>query len=106
MNDPQKKYRLLLSYEVQKLEKIHSVVAKTGPKNLYILQFQSFCVVFFCFQKCLFENIFDFTTAGEWDCVAAAEHYSVVWFCFSCPLDSYSPLWSFKPIRGLLMMSK
>ena len=37
-----------------------------------------------------FKNIFDFTTAGEWDCVAAEErlpalHYSVDFII--CPLD-------------------
>ena len=35
-----------------------------------------------CFQRIAFKNIFDFTTAGDWDCVAAVErlpalHYSV-----------------------------
>ena len=34
------------------------------------------------FQRIPFKNIFDFTTAGDWDCVAAVErlpalHYSV-----------------------------
>ena len=26
-----------------------------------------------CFQRIPFKNIFDFTTAGDWDCVAAEE---------------------------------
>ena len=35
-----------------------------------------------CFHKYPFKKIFDFTTAGDWDCVAAVErlpalHYSV-----------------------------
>ena len=35
-----------------------------------------------CFQIYPFKNIFDFSTAGDWDCVAAVErlpglHYSV-----------------------------
>ena len=35
-----------------------------------------------CFPVTCFKNIFDFTTAGDWDCVAAVErlpalHYSV-----------------------------
>ena len=35
-----------------------------------------------CFKRIPFKNIFDFTTAGDWDCVAAVErlpalHYSV-----------------------------
>ena len=37
---------------------------------------------FFASKGCPFKNIFDFTTAGDWDCVAAVErlpalHYSV-----------------------------
>ena len=40
----------------------------------------------------LFKNIFDFTTAGDWDCVASVEripalYYSVVFF--SCFLESW-----------------
>ena len=42
-----------------------------------------------------FNNIFDFTTAGDWDCVAAVKrlpalHYSVD--LFSCPLGSWASL--------------
>ena len=53
-----------------------------------------------------FKNIFDFTTAGDWDCVAAVErlpalHYSVDFF--SCPLGSWVSLWNFETIRGSLM---
>ena len=49
-----------------------------------------------------FKNIFDFTTAGDWDCVAAVErlpalHYSVD--LFSCPLGSWVSLWNFETIR-------
>ena len=56
-----------------------------------------------------FKNIFDFTTAGVWDCVAAVErlpalHYSVD--LFSCPLGSWVSLWIFETIRGSLMKPK
>ena len=52
---------------------------------------------------------FDFTTAGDWDCVAAVErlpalHYSVD--LFSCPLGSWVSLWNFETIRGSLMKPK
>ena len=45
------------------------------------LLFQFFGAVF-ASKGYLFKNIFDFTTAGDWDCVAAVErlpalHYSV-----------------------------
>ena len=56
-----------------------------------------------------FKNIFDFTTACDWDCVAAVErlpvlHYSVD-FIF-CPLGSWVSLWNFETIRGSLMKPK
>ena len=56
-----------------------------------------------------FKNISDFTTAGDWDCVAAVErlpglHYSVD--LFSCPLGSWVSLWNFESIRGSLMTPK
>ena len=43
--------------------------------------------------------MFDFTTAGDWDCVAAVErlpalHYSVD--LFSSPLGSWVLLWNFE----------
>ena len=49
---------------------------------------------------------FDFTTAGDWDCVTAVErlpalHYSVDFiFMF---LGSWVSLWNFETIGGLLM---
>ena len=51
-------------------------------------------------------NIFYFTTAGYWDCVAAVEglpalHCSVYLFFF--PLRSWVSLWNFETIRGSLM---
>ena len=53
--------------------------------------------------------MFDFTTAGDWDCVTAVErllalHYSVDFI--SCPLGSWVSLWNFKTIRGSLMTPK
>ena len=53
----------------------------------------------------LSKNIFDFTTAGDWDCVAAVErlpalHY--VEILFSYPLGSWVSLWNFETIRGSL----
>ena len=46
--------------------------------------FQFFCAVF-ASKGYPFKNIFDFTTAGDWDCVAAVErlhalHYSVYFY--------------------------
>ena len=57
----------------------------------------------------LFKNIFDFNTAGEWDCVAAVErlpalHYSVDFIFLS--FGSLVSLWNFTTIRGSLMMPK
>ena len=56
-----------------------------------------------------FKNIFDFTTAGDWDCVATVErlpaiHYSVDFIY--CPLGSWVSLWNFETIRGSLMTPK
>ena len=56
-----------------------------------------------------FKNIFDFTTAGDWDCVAAvaripALHYSVDFIFFS--FGSWVSLWNFETIRGSLMKPK
>ena len=50
--------------------------------------------------------VFDFTTAGDWDCVAAVErlpvlHYSVDFI--SCPLGLWVSLLNFETIRGSLM---
>ena len=56
-----------------------------------------------------FKNIFDFATAGDWDCVAALErlpalHYSV-YFIFSS-FGTWVSLWNFETIRGSLMRPK
>ena len=57
----------------------------------------------------LFKNIFDITTAGDWDCVAVVErlrslHYSVDFIFLS--LGSWVSLWNFETIRGSLMRRK
>ena len=54
--------------------------SQSGPGNLYTLV-SVFCAVY-ASKRYPFKNIFDFTTAGDWDCVAAVErlpalHYSV-----------------------------
>ena len=60
----------------------------------------------------LFKNIFDFTTAGDRDCVAAVErlpvlHYSVDFIFLSFGImDSWIPLWNFETIRGSLIRHK
>ena len=69
-------------------------------------------ILFYCHGAIplCFKHIFDFTTAGDWDCVAAVErlpalNYSVD-FVFSCPLGSWISLWNFETIRGSLMKPK
>ena len=59
-----------------KWSKLASLAQKIGT-----LWFQ-FVDAFFASKGCPFKNIFDITTAGDWDCVAAVErlpvlHYSV-----------------------------
>ena len=59
-----------------KWQKLASLAQKVCP-----LWFQ-FLDAFFASKGYPFKNIFDFTTAGDWDCVAAVErlpalHYSV-----------------------------
>ena len=55
-------------------------LASLAQKNMHTLVSVLWCSL--CVQVILFKNIFDFTTAGDWDCVAAVErlpalHYSV-----------------------------
>ena len=52
----------------------------SGPGNMHTLVSDLWCSLFS--KGYPFKNIFDFTTAGDWDCVAAVErlpalHYSV-----------------------------
>ena len=52
----------------------------SGPGNMHTLVSVLWCSL--CFQRIPFYEHFDFTTAGDWDCVAAVErlpalHYSV-----------------------------
>ena len=56
-----------------------------------------------------FKNIFDFTTAGDWDSVVAAErlpalHYSVDLILVSFGIMGF--MWNFETIRGSLMKPK
>ena len=48
-------------------------------------------------------NIFDFTTSGDWDCMAAVDRlpalrYSV--YLFSCPLGSWVECGTMKLLEG------
>ena len=79
----------------------------SGSGNMHTLV-SAFCAVF-ASKGYPFKNIFGFTTAGDWDCVAAVErlpapHYSVDFI--SCPLGSWVSLWNFETIRGTLMKPK
>ena len=77
---------------------------------------QKICTLWFQFFGAVFasegyplKNKFDFTTAGDWDCVAAVErlpalHYNVD-FIF-LPFGIMDLLWNFETIRGSLMTSK
>ena len=72
------------------------------------LWFQFFGAVF-ASKENSFKNIFDFTTAGDWDCVAAVErlpalHYSVDFIFLSFGI--MASLWNFETIRGSLMKPK
>ena len=72
------------------------------------LLFQLFGAVF-ASKGYPFKNIFDFTTAGDRDCVAAVErvpalHYSVDFTFLS--FRSRVSLWNFETIRGSLMTPK
>ena len=73
-----------------------------------LLSFKFFGAVF-ASKGYPFKNIFDFTTAGDWDCVAAVERlpalHNSVRFYF-CPLGSWVSLWNFETIRGSLMKPK
>ena len=47
---------------------------KENYKSLYVHSLQKeFILTFFASKGYPFKNIFDFTTAGDWDCVAAVE---------------------------------
>ena len=53
----------------------------------------------------ILKNIYDFTTAGDKDCVVAVVRLSIVLILFSSPLESLIPLWIFEPIGRSLMRS-
>ena len=59
-------------------------------QEICTLWFQFFGAVF-ASKEYPFKNIFDFTAAGDWDCVAAVERLPVLHYSedfFSCPLGS------------------
>ena len=57
-----------------------------------------------CFQRIPFKNTFDFTIAGDWDCVAAVErlpalHYSVDFIFLSFGIMGLIvELWNYKRV--------
>ena len=62
--------------------------SQAGPGNLHTLHFQSFGVLFAPKGQSFSTNIFDFTTAGGWDCVTTlkrfhALHYNVDYIVLS-----------------------
>ena len=65
--------------------------SQSGPGNMHTLASVLCFGAVFASKGYPLKNIFDFTTAGDWDCVAAVErplalHYSVD--LVSCPLGS------------------
>ena len=77
-------------------------------QEICTLWFQFFGAVF-ASKRYPFKNIFDFTTAGDWDCVAAVErppafNYSVDFIVLS--LRSWVSLLNFETVRGSLMTPK
>ena len=75
-------------------------------QEICTLWFQFFGAVF-ASKGYPFKNIFDFTTAGDWDCVAAVERLPVLHYSLDfCPLGSWVSLWNFELIRGSLMKPK
>ena len=81
-----------------KLQKLASLA-----QEICTLQFQFFGAVF-ASKGYPFKNIFDFTTAGDWDCVAAVErlpalHYSVdlIFFSFG-NMGIIVELWNYKRV--------
>ena len=77
-------------------------------QEICTLWFQYFGAVF-ASKGYPFKNIFDFTTAGDLDCVAAVErlpdlHYSVD--CIFLSLGIIGSFWNFETIRGSLMKPK
>ena len=60
----------------------------------------------FASKRYPFKNIFDFTTAGDWDCVAAVERLPALHYCVDFIFLSFRImgfLWNFETIRGSLM---
>ena len=81
--------------------------SKSGPGNMHNL-IQFFGAVFVP-KGYPFKNTFDFTTAGDWDCVAAVErlpalHYSVDFIFLSFEIVGF--IVELETIRGSLMKPK
>ena len=77
-------------------------------QKICTLWFQFFGAVF-ASKGYPFKNIFDFTTAGDWDCVAAVErlpalHYSVDFIFLSFGIMDF--IMELKTTRGSLMKPK
>ena len=68
-------------------------------QEICTLLFQFFGAVF-ASKGYPFKNIYDFTTACDWDCVAAVEGLPALFY------GSWFSLWNFETIRGSLMMPK
>ena len=49
-------------------------------QEMYTLWFQFFGAVF-ASKGYPFKNIFDFTTAGDWDCVAGVKRLPALYYC-------------------------
>ena len=100
---------------IVEFETIRGSVMKPKWQKLSSLA-QKVCTFWFQFFDALFaskgypfKNIFDFTTAGDWDCVAAVErlpalHYSVGFIFLSFGIMGF--IEEFETIRGSLMKPK
>ena len=52
-----------------------------SPENMHTLVSVLWRILCFGPNDNLFKNIFDFTTAGDWDCVAAVERLPGLHYC-------------------------
>ena len=84
-----------------KIKRLHIIQSRLSlAQDICTLQFQFFGADF-ASKGYPFENIFDFTTAGDWDCVAAVErlpalHYSVDFILFSFGIMGFIvELWNY-----------
>ena len=73
---------------------------------MYSLEPPQFFGAVFTSKGYPFKNIFDFTTAGDWDCVATVECFPALHYILDLiflSLGSWVSLWNFETIRGSLM---